>query len=392
MKWFKAKRTYLDWAAAAAVSPAAARAYARAASAYGNPSSPHTEGRAAKAELEAARVKIARLIAAKPDDIVFTSGATEANNIAILGHVYALMNAGRSPESIHVLYLASAHASVVEVMRVIRHLGVQVEALPVKDGEIGIERMKSLLRPETALVCMDMVCGETGTVWNTREVRRILDACGTVRPLLHVDAAQAPLEELCERTRVGADILVLDAQKVGGVRGIGALIAPRTVTLAPIAYGGGQERGIRSGTPSPALAAAFAEALEECDAGREAFAARSHAARKRLIEYVVKAVPGALVNQGKHGVAHILNISFLGRDTDYLVALLDEAGFAVSTKSACESDSGRGSRAVMLLSDDAKRAESTLRVSWGPSTPEGDLERFGEALARGVAFLDSNPV
>jgi cysteine desulfurase len=390
MNWFKEKRAYLDWAAAAPVSARAGRAYVRASEAFGNPSSPHAEGRAAKSELDAAREKIARLISAKPDDVVFTSGATEANNIAIQGTgTSARMRGIKTP---HLLYLPSAHASVAETMKAMERFGFLVEALPVKDGAVDMGALKAKVRPETALISMDMVCGETGTVWNTREVRRFLDTLGNERPLLHVDAAQAPLEELCERTRVGADILVLDAQKVGGMRGAGALVASRTLPLLPIFHGGGQERGLRSGTPSPALAAAFAEALAECEEGREAFTALARSARERLIERVMRDLPDALVNQGREGVAHILNLSLPGRDTDYLVALLDEAGFAVSTKSACESDSATGSRAVMLLSGDERRAASTLRVSWGPSTSDAELDRFANALIRSVAFLDANPV
>lgn len=384
---FAKKRAYLDWAAAAPVSPRAARAHARALSAFGNPSSAHAEGRAAKAVLEAAREKIARLVSVKSDDVVFVSGATEANNIAIQS--IAISARMRGAYAAHLMYLPSAHASVVETMRAMEKFGFAIEALPVRGGAVDVEALKGKLRPETALVSMDFVCGETGTVWNTREVRALLDTLPD-RPLLHVDAAQAPLEELCERTRAGADILVLDAQKVGGVRGIGALIAPHALPLFPLFHGGGQERGLRSGTPSPALAAAFAEALAECDAGREAFAVRARSMRNELIS-AISSISRLEINQGKKGVAHILNVSLPGRDADYLAALLDEAGFAVSTKSACESDSSEGSRAVLALTNDKERAASTLRISWGPDTGSGELARCAAALKAAAAFLDEHP-
>jgi cysteine desulfurase len=286
---------------------------------------------------------IARELAAKPDDIIFTSGATEANNLAIQGAI----GEGTS----HVLYLPSAHASTVETLKAMEEAGIEIEPLTIKEGKIDIESLKRQVRPETVLVSTDFVCGETGTLWNTREVRHALDgarAPGEKRILLHVDASQAPFEESLERTRLGADLITLDAQKVGGMRGVGVLVAPRTAALSPVIYGGGQERGLRPGTPAHALAAAFACSLVEAREGRETFAKDARKMREALIEET-RDIHGVHVNQGKEGMAHILNISLLARDTDYLAALLDADGFAVSTKSACESDSEAGSRAVIAL-------------------------------------------
>jgi len=388
---FAKKRVYLDWAAAAPAAPEAARAHTRALAAYGNPSSAHAEGRAARELLEQARAAIARGMMMKPDDIVFTSGATESNNIAIQGVLAAALRArpGARP---HMLYLPSAHASVVETMRAAESVA-DIESLPIKDGRVDVAALKEALRPETILVSMDFVCGETGTIWNAREVRHALDAAraaGESRILLHVDASQAPWTELPERTRLAGDLITLDAQKIGGVRGAGILAAPRAVALDAIAHGGGQERGVRPGTPAVAHAAAFAAALAAAGAGREAFAKRARSARAKLVSGIRAVAPDMLVNEGADGVPHILNISLPGRDTDYLVALLDEAGFAVSTKSACESDSQDGSRAVLALTGDPARAKSTLRISWGPQTSPRDLAGFAAALACGMQVLDSN--
>ena len=391
MKLF-AKRAYLDWAAAAPVARPARRAYARALAAYGNPSSPHQEGRDARRALERARVAIARLLEMKADDIVFTSGATESNALAIAG---VLRAAGPAP---HALYLPSAHASVTETMRAQARAGAAVEPLSIKDGRVDIEALAARLRPETVLVSMDLICGETGTRWNVRDVRRALDearsAPGAARIYLHVDASQASFVESLERTRLGADLITLDAQKAGGVRGIGVLAAPRAIALAPLMQGGGQERAVRPGTPSPAHAAAFAAALAAAHAGRAAFRARAAASRARLIARLAgeeggSFVPGALVNEGADAAPHILNIALPGRDTDYLVALLDEAGFAVSTRSACETDSEDGSRAVFALTGDRERAAATLRISWGPGTAPRALDRFADALHRAAAFMDA---
>jgi cysteine desulfurase len=366
----------------------------------GNPSSPHEEGRRAKAVLEDARTRVARAAGAKADDVVFTANATEANNVAILGHVRALMRGdadarvpARAAERIHLLYLPSAHASVVEAMEEARRLGCTVEPLVIRDGAIDTGALAKQVRPETALVSVDAVCGETGAIWNAREARRTLDAARAAgqRIFLHVDASQAPLAESPNRTRFGADLLTLDASKVGGVRGIGALVAPRTIPLAPLMQGGGQERGLRPGTESPALAAAFAEALEARAEDHGAFAVRALRARTAFIGRLSAAnLPDIHINEGAKQSPHILNLSLAGRDTDYLVALLDHAGILVSTKSACEIDSKTGSRAVFALTQEAARAASTLRISWGSAVAERDILRAADALIRVIGFLDSS--
>lgn len=385
---FSQKRIYLDHAAATPATRDALRAYDRATALIGNPSSPHAEGRAAKKMLEESRTRIARMLSVKADDAIFTASATEANAIALLGHVMALRKKGQT--KLHALYLPSSHASVVNTIETLKGYGVEVEALRVKDGAVDIQALATQLRPETVLVAMDYVCGETGTIWNTREVAQTLrDArsIGEDRIMLHADASQAPLTELIERTRIGADLLTLDAQKVGGVRGAGVLIASRTISLSSMMEGGGQERTLRPGTENVAAIAAFTAALSDTQEQYEARKEKWSVMREHVCERITHMIPSALQNQGKKGVPHILNISIPGIDTEYLAVLLDEAGYAVSTKSACESDTEEGSRAVLLLTGSTERSRSTLRISWGPSTSERDLMRFLDALQKGVSFL-----
>jgi cysteine desulfurase len=368
------KRVYLDVAAAAPVSARARGVFLAALEASGNPASPHEEGRKARAVLEDARMRIARLAEVKADGVIFTSGATEANALAILGAVRA-----KGVQGAHVLYQPSQHASVIGAIDMLKAEGADVE--PITD-------LTTQIRATTTLVSMDAVNGETGEVFDTRGVRRTLDAAHS-QALLHVDAAQAPYALSFTLAHLGADMLSLDAQKVGGVRGVGALLVRHEVKLAPLMRGGGQEGTRRPGTPSPALAAAFATALTEVSEGRAAFTERASSMRTVLIERV-RSIADCEVNEGKENVPHILNLSLLGRDTDYLLALLDTAGFAVSTKSACESDSEEGSRAVLAMTGDSERAKATLRISWGPSTKSRDLDRFADALLRTVRFLDEN--
>ncbi len=377
------KRIYLDTAAGVT----------------GNPSSPHTEGRRSREMLEGARTEIARLVEVKPDDVIFTSGATEANALAILGLV--------RPRT-HFLYLPSAHASIIENMKMAEREGVEIEALPIRDARVDIEALAKMIRPETVLISMDAVCGETGVVWNTREVAetmrratgrfsRSLEALQPLdsknvpsRAFLHIDASQAPFTEKIMRAHFGADLLVLDASKVGAMRGIGALIAHRTIPLEPLYRGGGQERGLRPGSESPELAEEFATALRVAVDGRARFRARAETDRARLVSNITSSIQNVFVQEGRNQAPHILNISLPGRDTDYLVALLDEAGFAVSTRSACETDSEDGSRAVFALTGDKNRALSTIRISWNSDTKAKELDRFVEVLIKQVAFVDTD--
>ena len=420
-KFLKKKRVYLDWAAATPVCKPALRAgnTARRAT-YGNPSSPHTEGRYARELLEEARGVIARYVEAKPDDVIFTSGATEANALAILGHMRALVASGRAPRDIHFLYASTAHTSIVHTAQALKEEGFAVEALPITlNGNVDIKTLRAMLRPQTALVSMEAVCGETGTVWNTREVKNALrvfaqenrenknnasvgarasDHAGAGVPapawsltLLHVDASAAPLTQNITRAHWSADMLVFDAQKMCGERGIGALVSHRTIALSPLVHGGPQERSIRPGTQPVALATSFAQAFRYCDTHRARFSARALQARALLIHHISK-LPHTFINETANianTVPHILNISFIGRDTDYLTILLDEAGFAVSTKSACETNT-IGSRVVTQLTRDPQRGASTLRVSWGQTTTLADIHRFIKALINAVAFLDEH--
>lgn len=371
------KRVYLDWAAAAPVSQEAQEAFLRALPHFGNPGALHAEAVAAQALLEEARTTIARLAEVKAEGVIFTSGATEANALALLGLVRA-----RGADGAHILYNAGQHASVVGTLRMLVAEGAVIE-------EIDYTNLGKQIRPETVLVTVDVVNSETGALTNTRDVRRALDK---VRPgiVLHADASQAPYTQNIALSHLGADLVTLDAQKVGGVRGIGVLLVRHGIALAPLMGGGGQERGRRPGTENPALAQAFAAALRLADQSRDAFTARAANMRTKLTSHL-RALTACELNEGEENVSHVLNVSLLRRDTDYAVLLLDKEGFAVSTKSACETDE-EGSRAVRALTGDEARATSTLRISWGPTTTERELEAFADALTRTVRFLDENAI
>ncbi len=204
-----------------------------------------------------------------------------------------------------------------------------------------------------------------------------------------MDASQAPLTEKLTRAHFGADMLTLDISKVSAERGIGLLVARRTIPLSPLFRGGGQERGLRSGSEAPLLAETFATALVGAQKDREAFIKDAHANRVLLAEEIKRNIPNIFIHEGKHQVPNILNLSLPGRDTDYLLALLDAAGFALASRSACETDSEEGSRAVYAITASKENAKATLRISWNSHTKRRDLLRFAKALAKEVSFIDS---
>lgn len=381
------RRLYLDSAAAAPVTKDAQRAFVRALSFFGNPDSVHTEGQHAKAVLEEARTTIARLSGVKSDHVVFTKGATDANNIAIFGVIEKEHMAGTAYADMHVLYLDGAHASIQEPLQHLASLGVSIEKLSVAEGKISLEEVERKLQQRTVLVSLERVTSEIGMCIDTRDVKRVLEKAGS-KAVLHVDASQMPLIDSIERTHLGADILTLDAQKVGGVRGIGALIMAPQITLVPYMFGGGQEKGLSSGTPSPALASAFATALSLCEKNRKAFVEHSKRIRAVLTKQLSH-VDQLVVNEGHEQAPHIVNVSVRGRDTDYLQALLNHAGYAVSTKSACESGE-EGSRGVLARTGDSERARTTIRISWSHRVPLASIKKFSRAFSRAVSFIDQH--
>ena len=392
--WRPAKKnTYLDWAASAPTSRKASHAFRVHEQLYGNPGALHKDARAGSRALEDARTRIARLAQIKTTGVVFTSGATEANALAIIGSIEARARSGIAYADIHVLYHPSAHSSLVGAVEMLTRKGVQTQALALRDGVPDITLVRAQLRPTTCLISLEAVSGETGTIFETRELRRLIDTYTKdtqQKILLHVDASQAPRVLAFSLTHLGAHLLSLDAQKVGGVRGIGALLLTREASVAPGTLGGGQEGGLRPGTQNPALAQAFAVALEEVSEMRERFIEEHAGYREELLSQI-STIATAVRNESKHQASHIVNISLLGRDTDYLVMLLDAQGFSVSTKSACETDEP-GSRMVLAMSGDKERALSTLRISWGPGITKKELMRFATELKKTVRFLDEKAI
>ncbi len=296
--------------------------------AYGNPASAHAAGRRARRGLEDARERIAALLGAHPDEVVFTSGATEANNLALFGL------AGDPPG--HLLASPIEHPSVAEPLRQLAESGFTLDGLPVDaQGVVDAEALFRLLRSDTRLVAVMLANHETGAVQPVRELARQLDG----RAAFHCDAAQAVGRLPVHFDDLGVTTLTLSAHKFHGPKGVGALLLRRGTKLRPRTWGGHQQQGRRPGTEPVALAVGLAAALELACREMERRTQRSVLSANASCGLRETAGPVVLNGPADGGVPHTINVSFPGLKADALLMSLDLAGVACSTGSACSSGS-----------------------------------------------------
>ncbi len=397
--WFSKKRIYLDYASATPLLPEVEKAVAVGMRLFGNPSAPHTEGRAAYDAVQKARIEIARSLFVKPDELIFTSGGTEANNIAIRGVVEALRARGVPYSKQHIVSTALEHSSIIETLRTLESLGVVVSfVVPDEKGVVEPKKIVAALRPETVLVTLAHVNSECGVVQPVSDISHALSLWTkentsahsklfpeTTFPILHIDAAQSPLYLEASPHTLHASLVSYDAQKVCGPKGVGILYRDFSVPLVAVSGGGSQERSIRPGTENvPAIigaGVAFAHAKE----GRVARAEKVEALREYLIELVEKAVPSSeLVGHRKRRVANNAFFVIPGIEGDYLAVRMDSEGVAVSPRSACVGGGGGLSHVVLALTGDEEKARSTIRFSLGPTTSRRDIDVAVRALQRCV--------
>ena len=372
---------YLDYAATAPVDARVAmRMLEVLGMPLGNAASTHVAGAAAERIVESAREQVAGLIGASPEDVLFTSGATESNNLAITGTARLALSRGARP---HLVTMATEHKSVLEPVRALQAQGVAATILrPGSDGLLDPAVLAAALRDETVLVSLLHVNNETGVAQNLTELITVCAARGVA---LHVDASQSagklPLD-----TR-GIALLSFTAHKLGGPQGIGALyVAPaQRSRLAPQMLGGGHERGLRAGTLPVHQIAGFGLAAELAATDRAEEAARLAALRERLWQGL-REIPGAVLNGHPTARApHILNVSFTGVEGEGLYAALPE--LVLSTGSACSSRTGEPSFVLRALGRTTEEAQSALRFSFGRRTTEAHIDHAIAAVRRAHAAL-----
>ena len=379
------QRVYLDNAASTPLDPQVRERMLRwlgSDTGYANPGSRHAPGREAAAELERARAEVAALLGAAPEEIVWTSGATEANNLAILGAARA--SGGRRGR--RVITVRTEHKSVLAPCRQLAREGFDVVELPVAaDGLPDLEQLAEALREPTCLVSMAAVNNETGVRLPWQEAAALVKAQGA---LLHVDAVQAagrlPLD-----VAAGADLMSVSAHKLYGPKGIGALYVRRQprVSLQPLLHGGGKASGLRPGTVAVHQVAGMGEACRLARLELATEPPRLAALRDRLWRGL-EALGGVRRNGRTDGVAHILNVAFIGVHGEALAAQLPR--LAASASSACTSAQGEMSHVLRAMGVPEQLAHASLRLSLGRFSTEQDVdlavEWIGAAIRRLRAF------
>lgn len=358
---------YLDHAATTPLRPQAQVAMREQWQQVGNPSSLHTAGLRARKVVEESREQIADLIGAKPADIVFTSGGTEADNLGIKG-------IARSGDRRRILVSAVEHHAVLDPAEALAHEGFEVELLPVDHfGRVDVAQLAARLDADVALVAVMWANNEVGTVQPVTEIAQLCRQHGVP---LHCDAVQAlgqlPLEVS------GIASVALSGHKVGGPVGVGALVLDRDVPVRPLVHGGGQERDIRSGTLDVAGVAGFAAALAAPKVDTTAL-------RDALIAGVLEAVPDAVLNGDPvDRLPNNAHFCFPGCPGDALLMLLDAAGIAVSTGSACTAGIPQPSHVLVAMGADEVLARSSLRFSLGWNSTAEDVAAVIAALPHAV--------
>jgi cysteine desulfurase len=334
---------------------------------FGNPSSVHRWGREARAALDEARERVARCLGAQPDEICFTSGGTEADNLAVLGPLRSQQAKGRST----IVSTPIEHKAVLATVHHAVHQGATERMLDVtSDGVVDLSSLDRVLDDAVAVCTVMWVNNEVGTIQPVPEIAERVKARGGV---MHTDAVQAFGKVDFSLKNVPVDLLTISGHKIGAPQGAGAVFIRRGTKIDPMFHGGSQDRGRRPGTENVAAAVALARAAELAVEERETECARLKALRDQLEEGLLARIPDAVIHgRGAPRASHIVNISVPGTDSESLLMALDLAGVAASSGSACQSGSVTPSHVLSAMGVRPELSVAAVRMSLGAlTTPEG---------------------
>ena len=377
-------RIYLDHAATTPLDPAVRRAMVEVLDGpFGNPSSVHASGRLARAELDRARRQVAEALGARPHEIVFTSGGTEANNLAIAG-------VARRSDREHTAVSAIEHHAVLRAAWALRDRGLPVCEIPVDaHGRVTPDTLSAYLRPDTALVSIALANNEIGTV---QDIPALAETARKVGALFHTDAVQAAGQLDINVDRLGVDLLSLSGHKIYGPKGIGALYVRDGVELEPLAWGGAQELGRRAGTENIPAAVGLAHAVAAACATWCTQSARLAGLSGVLIDAVLTNVPHARVTgHPTSRLPSIVSFAFADVDAEPLLINLDLDGIDASSGAACEAGSVEPSHVIEALGLPSAYRRGPLRLSLGRDTTRAQVLRAAEAIARHANRLRAPP-
>ena len=376
---------YLDHAATTPMVPEAIAVMAEELARTGNASSLHGSGRAARRTVEEARELIAEKLGARPSEVVFCSGGTEANNLAIKGLYWSRLAENDACNRI-VFSSIEHHALLDPVTWLATHEGARVDTTPVdRQGRIVVDALREAVESDPASVAVVTTMwanNEMGTVQPIPEVVAIAREHGI---LVHSDAVQAAGYLPLDFGASELDAMTVTAHKLGGPVGIGALVIDRDLTPTPLLHGGGQERDVRSGTIGVPLIAAFAKAVEVSVGGQQETSARIEALRQRMVDGIRRVVPDAIVNGDpepgpEHRLPNIAHITFPGCEGDAMLMLLDAQGIECSTGSACDAGVPQPSHVLLAMGYDEEAARGSLRFSLGHTSTEADVDTLLDVL------------
>ena len=380
-------RIYLDYAATSPMLPEVLEAMMPyLTGSFGNPSGVYATGREARKAVEQARRQAAEFLGAEPSEILFTSGGTESDNMAIRGAMLAAAEKGR-----HLITDAIEHHAVLHTCEALEKQGFEATYLqPDREGVIAPESVRKAIRADTVLISVMTVNNEIGTVEPVAEIGRIAREAGV---LFHTDAVQAAGMMRLDVRQTGADLMSLSAHKFHGPKGIGCLYVRRGTRLDGILSGGAQERGLRPGTENVAAIVGMGAAMEIARRDMDAALARIRRLRDRLITRVLSDVPDSFLNgpepdaAGEKRAANNAHFSFAGIDGEALLLRLDLAGIAASAGSACTAGSMEASHVLKAVGLDDGRIRSGIRLTLGRETTEEEIDQASAAIAAIVADL-----
>ena len=350
---------------------------------FGNPSSVYASGRRAKKGLEDAREQVAKAVGAQPREVIFTAGGTEADNLALRGV------AGSASASKHVVTSAIEHHAVLHTCEWLEKEGFEVTTLPV-DGRSMIEAdsLGRVIRPDTALVSIMWVNNEVGTIQDVLRAAEVTKERSSA--VFHTDTVQALGKVDLDLSAAAIDLASFSAHKVGGPKGVGCLVARGSVRLDPQLLGGGQERGLRSGTPNVAGIVGFGKAAEIAASKVDETAERLEKLRDRLQEGILASIDGVSVNgEGAPRVSGILNVIIDGVEGEALLLMLDEKGIEASSGSACTSGSLDPSHVLTAMGVPTEKALGSLRLSFGSDSTDADVDEVLRVLPPVIERLRS---
>ncbi len=366
---------YLDHAATTPVRKEVLQAVSEAFEIFGNPSSLHAAGAKAREAVEESRETLARALRCSPEEVVFTSGGTEANNLALKG----------LPEKGHVLVSSIEHPSVLEPAKSLAAAGFEVERIPVdRFGLVDPERVSEMIRKDTVLVSVMHANNEIGTVQPVEEIGKVCRDSGV---LFHVDAVQTFGKIEVDPKRMNADLISVSSHKIYGPKGAGALFVREGVGLRPLLSGGGQERGLRSGTENVQGIVGFAKAAELAVAEMESESGRLERLRDRLISGLSEIPDSFLNGHPKKRLPNNAHFCFRFVEGESVVLMLSEEGIMVSTASACSSRKLEPSHVLRAIGLRREEAHGSVRYTLGLGNTKDQIEKTIEATERVVEKL-----